>query len=606
MSKPCEAIAVIPQYTATCWFNALLTAVLYSEGCRNLLLTRELLWKMPEPLLTILRQIVKEKSRDSDHQYYNKRITPEYILQLLHKAEPRRFYFDPDRLTEGEWAYPYLGHLFEFLGVPKTLHLTAVYNKYTKKFDLYLNNIHREEIPIFTSTRLVHIPRVLKMLTSWFTHHIAPTKMEHAFDAICIQFSQKEPGFEDVDTRDQYVKGFTYFPRLVKKGFSKKELLKDTLSLGNNTYRIDSSFLVSIYDHKGKIPHAIAGITCENRRFLYSGWTRNRGQFPCSLSPYDWVHREDYFSLLERDGCGFHFGKTSEKGYEYNPQTNHAVYIYVHEKFYPNSEKKKSYCEAQTSKGSPCKLRASSSEEYCSVHRRQRKDLLRQSKSYYDNRNKLTGPEILLEVSKTLFTRLDNFVINMHDSMAKRTIVYFIENWTLFLSAFTAAMVANHHRILKKMRPRDRQDAEAIMISFYGVVVTIFGTRAAIQTNVLLRPHALRDNAQQPRSYHDDSPSIDTKDPVNVLGVYFFFRSILPALVDTRALPKMPPLPSFKIARKPDPPTTIIGKLLGGKIALEFEHDAKFWGYVDCVNRDAKLVQNVIQPGLEKFHGLFK
>lgn len=599
MPTPCEAIAVMPQYTGTCWFNALLMVLLYSEGGRNLLLTREHLWKLPQPLLGILRDILKEKSRDSDHQYYYNRITPEYILQLLRKVDPRRFYFDTGRL-EGHFAYPYIGHLFELLGVPKTLHLSAVYNKYTKNFDLYLNNIHNEEIPFYTSTYLLHIPRVLKMLTSWFTHQVSPTQMEHAFDAICIEFLQMDAGLEQVNTRDQYVKGNTYFPRLVKRGLSKKDLLTEKLFLGNNTYRIDSAFFVNIHDNKATSAHAIAGITCGDRRFIYNGWTRDRGQFPCPLFPFDWVNRNDYYVLPDQNVCGFDVGLTKRTGLKYNSHTNEAVFVYVHEQFYPNSEKK-SYCEAQTSKGSRCKLRASDTEEYCAVHRRQREDLLRKSKSYHDDPKHLKTPKILLELSKVLFTRLDNYVINMSDSMAKRTIVYFIENWAMYLSAFTVAMAANHRRILKKIHPRDREKVEDLMVSFYGVVMFIFGVRAIVQTKVLMRPQKI----EQKRSYQDDSPSIDTKDPLNVLGVYFFFRSILPALVDTQALPKMPSLPRFQIVRKPASSTSFIGKLLGGKIALEFQHDDKFWGYVDSVNRDKDLVQNVIQPGLEKFQGLF-
>jgi hypothetical protein len=38
MPTKCKSVITIPQFTGTCWFNALLMALLYSDGTRQYLL----------------------------------------------------------------------------------------------------------------------------------------------------------------------------------------------------------------------------------------------------------------------------------------------------------------------------------------------------------------------------------------------------------------------------------------------------------------------------------------------------------------------------------------------------------------------------------------
>lgn len=57
--------------------------------------------------------------------------------------------------------------------------------------------------------------------------------------------------------------------------------------------------------------HAIAGVTCNSKRYMYNGWmrktvdpgfktnngTRNIGDVPCELMPYDWITDQDSYCI---------------------------------------------------------------------------------------------------------------------------------------------------------------------------------------------------------------------------------------------------------------------------------------------------------------------
>ena len=104
----CKSVITIPQFTGTCWFNALLMALLYSDGTRQYLLKNlinsELFIKNRE-LYAIIMDILKNKHRkmdDNDAVFFNE-LKPEKILKLLHSYDKDNFYFDPDKF-EGHWG----------------------------------------------------------------------------------------------------------------------------------------------------------------------------------------------------------------------------------------------------------------------------------------------------------------------------------------------------------------------------------------------------------------------------------------------------------------------------------------------------------------------
>ena len=81
--KDCTKVITIPQYTGTCWFNAILMALLYSEGMRTLLLKAS---KNTSPTKSkqTLRYILENlytQNENIDHVKYFDKIRPETILK---------------------------------------------------------------------------------------------------------------------------------------------------------------------------------------------------------------------------------------------------------------------------------------------------------------------------------------------------------------------------------------------------------------------------------------------------------------------------------------------------------------------------------------------
>jgi len=75
----CRDLKVIPQYSATCWFNSILMALLYSENARKMLISNSKTWDKENKFLNILKYILKNYDKPSIEKYH-KHAHPELIL----------------------------------------------------------------------------------------------------------------------------------------------------------------------------------------------------------------------------------------------------------------------------------------------------------------------------------------------------------------------------------------------------------------------------------------------------------------------------------------------------------------------------------------------
>ena len=49
----CNKIAVIPQFSGTCWFNAILMALFYSKGARRIMIKHSKKWNKKDKFFKI-------------------------------------------------------------------------------------------------------------------------------------------------------------------------------------------------------------------------------------------------------------------------------------------------------------------------------------------------------------------------------------------------------------------------------------------------------------------------------------------------------------------------------------------------------------------------
>lgn len=265
--KGCQRVITLPQRTGVCWFTAIMMAFFYSDGMKTLLIDRMSKWrvhgdgtlaKRKRKLYSIFKELLISKQtytvKKEDYKVF-KLMSPERVLRLLHLSDRAAFNFDP-RVDEGYWPENYIGPLFWFMHIG----FVIVY----KSSDLNDKNLYmdleRRYVP--DTSREVDVIILINNVKPSKLAHLAPT------------------------------------PYTVLS-YSNSNMI--TLSFQGLSYHLDSNIITN-FNACGRA-HAIAGITCHGKRFVYNGWMRNTidpamlaagiqisktDHFPCELMPYDW------------------------------------------------------------------------------------------------------------------------------------------------------------------------------------------------------------------------------------------------------------------------------------------------------------------------------
>lgn len=283
----CKKLTVFPQVTGTCWFNSILMSTLFSENVKEVLRANESKWQMSLKLKKIFKDILTRRSKEYEIKKYAflffKVITPEHILELLHKEDPVRFNFNPNERV-GYFSDLYLPRLLTFLGVDKVLHLDAKEGSIGGITSLYFSNIYNNyklETVIKTGDKK---HRYKKLYVPQFIN-----KQIEEYDIITIRY-----------TEEQYS-----IANMIVPVFN---LDKPEIKIGKSTYVFDSLLLTNFNISECRRGHDIAGITCGNQRYMYNGWMRRtqdaskvdkggQNKYPCELMPYDWLKENNDFCL---------------------------------------------------------------------------------------------------------------------------------------------------------------------------------------------------------------------------------------------------------------------------------------------------------------------
>ena len=123
----CKNVYTVPQFIGTCWFNALMMALWYSELSRKVFIehvenldpsTREEKKPLYDALEAILlRSYIKNKKVISRFQ---NELRPETILTRLHDTNPELFYLNP-KISVGYFTDRFTPLLLEYMGMRKNV-----------------------------------------------------------------------------------------------------------------------------------------------------------------------------------------------------------------------------------------------------------------------------------------------------------------------------------------------------------------------------------------------------------------------------------------------------------------------------------------------------
>ena len=321
----CSTVLTIPQFTGTCWFNAVLMTLLYSDGMRkyltNNLINSELYTKNIE-LYRIFMDILKNRYRNinNNDDIFLAELKPENILKILHKADKKTFYFDPDKFSK-HFGENYFVRLFEYFGLKKKVLFLAVNTFSENSLNQYVYSKLNNNLTAIEQKNKYNVKFRYKNLSDQQKEKIRNDKN---IDILVItQF--------DYDDRDNSNVIFE----------TSSQDLEEYIVFNGSIYKIDSLLVSNFNMESCSRSHQIAGVTCNNNRYMYNGWLRQT-QDPakqdvstqylsqskaCELMKYDWFNNTENFCLSTK-ACKIENRNPLFEEMCFNT-TDYTTYIYV-------------------------------------------------------------------------------------------------------------------------------------------------------------------------------------------------------------------------------------------------------------------------------------
>jgi hypothetical protein len=356
----CQKLSFWGQYGETCWFNALLMSVFYSQHSRQYVMEASKRWdtsfnayqqanrkqKYSIKLKNLFKHVLVHKYRHSkefqkDVDFFNER-RAEYILDLLHKYDSSKFMIND--YENGANAFTYIKPLYNFLGLKcLMIELDNVFNctydlknyaefaphNTTYSIETFASNFNdddfKEDNESFIMEELQSKPDILVI-----RYHPYYTSKH-------IDYMNTHLGIFNLENDSTNVS--------FMKNAEEIRSLKESIEYNNTKYELDSIILNNFdsiimqraQDINNKIDilsHQIAGITCNNKKYIYNGWTiqtkdpnikkeiKVLNESPCPLIPYHWHTKDDIKFCIDQEKCGiilvenqrnlcFSFGKGS-------------------------------------------------------------------------------------------------------------------------------------------------------------------------------------------------------------------------------------------------------------------------------------------------------
>lgn len=313
----CNKVITIPQYTSTCWFNAILMAILYSQYSRKLLINDKYFNNKNTKLTKILKHILKYQyvSNEYAEQYFNI-MTPQKILKYFGLFD--ELY---EIVIEHGWASEFFLPIFIEKGCHKRvitldLYYDNIFIEYNKKIRPIINLENKK----FTGIELLND----KISNTDLHKHIRTIISEPNPDYLLINI-----GHENIDNGLSYWLKYDipYINNIINLNnyhikTSGIQEHKDVITYNGDTYNLDSCIIGNYNQPIINIGHAIVGIKCKNEKYVYNGWIRttkdpallinqdvkkvddNSKLLPCELMKFNWDINDIHSSFcINIDKC---------------------------------------------------------------------------------------------------------------------------------------------------------------------------------------------------------------------------------------------------------------------------------------------------------------
>ena len=313
----CSRILTPKQVGPICWFMATFVAMFYSQRSRKLLLESSkswdvkkgifpIFWNNRKKLFTLLKHVLDDKylkteNRESkDYKNYKRFSDNTFgkILTLLNRIDKKSFPYIPNYIRGGFELEYYIGKLYKLLNIDYILY------DYNPADDVLLYSYLNENL------------------------NKASYRIERRYIVIEVDGDRKFKYVEEdiipppilmVIVRDEADKGnatfnsFLFPNNTIDEGVTKENLksMNEQIFFKGVEYNLDAVLLAN---WNVGIGHAIAGITCKKKKYIYNGWTRTSmdpsminqlitRKIPCELMKYDWNVKNDGDFCLNTAKC---------------------------------------------------------------------------------------------------------------------------------------------------------------------------------------------------------------------------------------------------------------------------------------------------------------
>ena len=313
----CSRILTPKQVGPICWFMATFVAMFYSQRSRKLLLEASkswdvkkgifpIFWNNRKKLFTLLKHVLDDKylkteNRESkDYKNYKRFSDNTFgkILTLLNRIDKKSFPYIPNYIRGGFELEYYIGKLYKLLNIDYILY------DYNPADDVllysYLNeNLNKASYRIERRYIVIEVDGDRKF--KYVEEDIIPPP-------ILMVIVRHE-----ADKGNATFNSFLFPNNTIDEGVTKENLksMKEQIFFKGVEYNLDAVLLAN---WNIGIGHAIAGITCKKKKYIYNGWTRTSmdpsmvnqlitRKIPCELMKYDWNVKNDGDFCLNTAKC---------------------------------------------------------------------------------------------------------------------------------------------------------------------------------------------------------------------------------------------------------------------------------------------------------------
>ena len=288
----CDRLDTIPQFSGTCWFNSIITVMLYSQGLRK-----------------ELSKIFKGKRKDKDDKLLN------FILYML------RNYNDIEKLKTVYEDINNLNLKPEYLLV-----------SYLKKYDTELLNNYIYDITVRTGYYANYIYKIL------LNYKIPFISLKYNTNNNKIYSDEKLISISNIllieyveEINDEYIieSGINNFDKFIEDIKHKKSIIK----INKAIYKLDSCI---VYSLKNK-SHIIAGITCNNNKYIVDSLDKYNKSSKINSKLYKYkystckpiLYRWDLLSTFCITTQCNTYNIETDDNFCYNANSDYVILIYI-------------------------------------------------------------------------------------------------------------------------------------------------------------------------------------------------------------------------------------------------------------------------------------